>query len=234
MSSSARRSPVLGRQADDQISSPAALGDEQEVIRQTARGRIDMAGALDHRRVADRARVRAGRRPLSVRHAGRIRLRVRQAHDPAVRPDVRGRGLVPVAWSEVGNQIFFTKEAIKAPGDIRDQKIRSAPTKTDTLYVASTGATAVPLGVADTMPALKTGGVSGATWPTVYGIAVGYHKVAPYITATNHVHQVGVTFVSKKVWDSLSADRRKAISAPATRCFPALRKAIRAAPNRRS
>lgn len=184
------------------------LGDEQTVARQVARGRLDLAGlsntatsllvpefgllaspyAFDNLEMADCV---ADNHLIGT---------FKDAFDEA--------GVVTVSFLEVGYQIIFSKEPVHRPSDFNGMKVRSAPTKTDTLYLDAAGANAVPLGTVDAMPALKTGGVDAATWPTVYGIAVGTHKIAPNVTVTNHVHQIGTVVISKKVFDSLTPEEQ--------------------------
>lgn len=184
------------------------LGDEQTVARQVARGRLDMAGlsntatsllvpefgllaspyAFDSLEMADCV---ADNHLIGT---------FKDAFDAA--------GVVTVAFLEVGYQIIFSKDPIKSPADFNGMKIRTAPTKTDTLFMDAAGANAVPLGTTDSMPALKTGNVNAATWPTVYGIAIGTHKIAPHVVVTNHVHQIGTILISKKVFDSLTEEER--------------------------
>ena len=184
------------------------LGDEQTVARQVARGRLDMAG-LSNTATS-----------LLVPEYGL--LASPYAFDTLETADCVGdnhlidtfgpafdqAGVVVVAHLEVGYQIIFSKNPMKTPADMAGVKIRTAPTKTDTMYLDLAGANAVPLGTTDAMPALKTGGVDAVTWPIVYGIAIGTHKVAPNVLVTNHVHQIGTTLISKKVFDSLSAEER--------------------------
>ena len=184
------------------------LGDEQTVARQVARGRLDMAGlsntatsllvpefgllaspyAFDSLEMADCV---ADNHLIGT---------FQDAFDEA--------GVVTVAFLEVGYQIVFSKDPVHSPADFNGMKIRTAPTKTDTLYMDAAGANAVPLGTVDAMPALKTGNVDAATWPTVYGIAVGTHKIAPNVTVTNHVHQIGTVIISKRVFDSLTPEEQ--------------------------
>lgn len=184
------------------------LGDEQTAARQVARGRLDMAGlsntatsllvpefgllaspyAFDSLEIADCV---ADNHLIGT---------FEDAFDAA--------GVVTVAFLEVGYQIIFSKDPIRSPADFNGMKIRTAPTRTDTLFMDAAGANAVPLGTTDSMPALKTGNVNAATWPVVYGVAIGAHKVAPHVVVTNHVHQIGTVLISKKVFDSLSTEEQ--------------------------
>ena len=67
----------------------------------------------------------------------------------------------------------------------------------------------MPLSPKDTIPALKTGQVVAATQLSVFGIVVGYPKVAPNITLTRHQHQVGGVVMSKRTWDGLSDEEKQ-------------------------
>ncbi len=204
------------------------LGDEQTTIRQIARGRLDM-GAFSNTAtsllVPEFGLLASPFAFSGVAQADCV------ADDHLINTfgaKFDSAGVVPIAWFEVGQQIVFGKEPIVRPTDLAGVKIRTAPTKTDTLFMEAAGGSAVPLGTTDTMPALKTGNVSAVTWPTVYGIAVGYHKVAPHVTLTNHVHQIGSVVISNKTWETLSEEERGWLTEAAV-VFKGLRKAVRGA-----
>ncbi|MEZ5741011.1 MAG: TRAP transporter substrate-binding protein DctP [Burkholderiaceae bacterium] len=207
----------------------AALGDEQQMVRQAARGRIDMVGVSTTAAslmVPEFALIGAPYLFDDLKQADCV------ADEHLVKqfaPMFIEKGLRPMTWTEVGYQVLFGMNPIKVPDDVKGTKVRAAPTKTDMSFLTSVGATAVPLGVQDIMPALKTGGVSAASLPIVYGVAVGYHKVATQISATRHVHQLGVNFISEKVWKSLSAQEQAWLNESSAKVFPGLRQAIRQA-----
>lgn len=204
------------------------LGDEQTTVRQVARGRIDL-GVFSNTAAS-----------LVLPEFGL--LASPYAFDSAAQADCVAdkhlletfgegfdkAGVRPLAFVEVGQQIIFSTEPLLTPADLKGVKIRTAPTKTDTLYISAAGGAPVPLGTTDTMPALKTGNVSAATWPTVYGIAVGYQKVAPHVTVSNHVHQIGATLISARTWKSLSEQERGWLTEAAV-VYRGLRKGVRGA-----
>lgn len=184
------------------------LGGEQDVVKQIARGRIDM-GVMSNTAVS-----------LVVPTFGL--LASPYAFDSAEQFDCVAdnhllntfgdefatAGIHTISWMEVGYQVIFGKEAIRTPADLAGMKIRTAPSATDTLFIKEAGGTAVPLAPKDAVPAMKTGQVSAATQLSVFGIATGYDKVGPQISLTRHQHQVGGIIVSKSVWDSLSAQEQ--------------------------
>lgn len=191
-----------------QVFFSSQLGDEQTVIRQVVRGRIDISGNSNTATslvVPEFALLAAPYLWSSATHSD-------CAFDKHV-GSIYGqmleeKGLVLLTWLEVGQMIIFNRKEVRTPADLQGYKIRVAPTRASALFFEAVGANGVPLGTTDALPSLKTGNVNGATWPIVYGIAVGTHKMAPNVTITNHSHQVGTVTISKKVWEKLSADEQ--------------------------
>jgi len=185
------------------------LGDEQTVVRQTVRGRIDLSGQSNTATslvVPEFALLAAPYLWDSPKHADCAF----DNHVGGIFDDMmQESGLVLLGWVEVGQMILFNRKAVHTPADMEKVKIRIAPTQASVSFFEAVGANGVPLGSVDSLPALKTGNVNGATFPTVYGIAVGTHKMAPHVTLTNHSHQIGTLTASKKVWNKLNADEQK-------------------------
>lgn len=204
------------------------LGGEQDVIKQIARGRVDM-GVMSNTAVS-----------LVVPEFGL--LASPYAFDSAEQFDCvadnhlldtygaefDAAGIKTLSWMEVGYQVIYTKTGARVPADLKGKKIRTAPSATDTMFMQQAGVTAVPLSPKDTIPAMKTGQVEGATQLSVFGIVVGYPKVAPHITLTRHQHQVGGVVISKKTWESLSNEEQGWVTEAAP-IFLELRNALRGA-----
>lgn len=204
------------------------LGGEQDVMKQIARGRVDM-GVMSNTAVS-----------LVVPEFGL--LASPYAFDSPEQFDCVAdtylldtfgeefakAGIRTLSWMEVGYQVIYTKEPARVPADLAGVKLRTAPSATDTLFMQQAGVTAVPLAPRDAVPAMKSGQVDGATQLSVFGIVAGYHKAAPNITLTRHQHQVGGVVISKKTWDSLS-DQEQAWIDEAAPIFLELRAALRGA-----
>ena len=206
----------------------AKLGGEQDVIKQIARGRIDM-GVMSNSAVS-----------LVVPEFGL--LASPYAFDSADQFDCvadnhllktfdaefDAAGIKTLSWMEVGYQVVYTKNGARVPSDLKGIKLRTAPSITDTQFMTEAGVTAVPMSPSDTIPAMKTGQVEGATQLSVFGIVVGYDKVASHITLTRHQHQVGGIVISKKTWNGLSEQEQAWINEAAP-IFLELRGALRGA-----
>lgn len=204
------------------------LGDEQTVIRQVARGRVDIglfSNTATSLVVPEFGLLASPYTFSSIEQADCV---ADKHLLTAFGDSMDAAGVKPIGFIEVGQQIVMSRKLIKTPADLAGVKIRTAPTKTDTLYMQGAGGTAIPLGTVDSMPALKTGNVDAVTWPTVYGIAVGYHKEAPNVTVTNHVHQIGSALVSNKTWKSLSEQEQEWLQTAAQE-LNGLRKSVRGA-----
>lgn len=204
------------------------LGDEQTMVRQAARGRVDIVAVSN-------TAISLLVPEYSLMSAPYIFDSPEQAdcvYDKHMRDafgaELDAAGIVPLADFEVGQQIIFSKSLIKTPADLAGTKIRTAPTIPDSVFMEEAGGVAVPLGGVDTMPALKTGSVTAVTWPTVFGIAVGYAQEAPFVPTTNHVYQVGLVAMSKKTAAGLSEQEMGWVIEAAT-AMNGLRGAIRGA-----
>lgn len=204
------------------------LGDEQTTIRQVVRGRLDMGFFSNTATSLVVPEFGLLASPYAFEDAGQAACVADKYLLATYNDAMDTAGVVPVAFMEVGQQIIMSKKPIKTPADLNGIKIRTAPSKTDTLFMQDAGANTVPLGTTDTMPALKTGNIDAITSPIVYGIAVGYHKEAPHVTVTNHVHQIGAVLVSAKTWNTLSEQEQDWIREAAQQVNN-LRQSVRAA-----
>ncbi len=204
------------------------LGGEQDVVRQIARGRIDM-GVMSNTAVS-----------LLVPEFGL--LASPYAFDSAEQfdcvadnylletfgDDFDEAGILALSWMGVGYQVIFGTEEIRGPGDLAGLQVRTAPAATDSMYIQAAGGTPVPLAPNEAVAALETGQVAAATQLSVFGIATGYDRVAPFITLTRHQHQVGAIIISERTWNTLSEQEQGWITEAAP-IFLELRGAIRGA-----
>ncbi len=207
----------------------AKLGGEQDVVKQIARGRIDM-GVMSNTAVSllvPEFSLLAS--PYAFNSPEEFDCVADEHLLNTFGDDFDKAGIRTLSWMEVGYQVIFSKDIdIRTPSDLEGKKIRSAPSPTDTRYIMATGATAVPMSPKDTVPALKTGQVGAATMVSVFGMATGYPKVAPKIVLTRHQHQVGGVIISKKTWEGLSEQEQGWLNEAAP-TFLELRKVIRGA-----
>lgn len=137
-------------------------------------------------------------------------------------------GVRMLAGVEIGQMVIMATRPLHRPSDIRGEKIRTAPTPTDTAFVREMGGAPVPLGNVESMSAMRTGLVVAVTTPIVMGVAGGFAAEGPEITVTRHGHQVGGLLISEEAWNRLDADGQAALREAAL-VMAGLRPAVRAA-----
>jgi len=204
------------------------LGSEQDIVRQIARGRVDM-GVMSNTAVSllvPEFGLLAS--PYAFESAEQFDCVADNHLLGTFGDDFEAAGIRALSWMEVGYQVIFGTEEIHGPSDLAGMPIRTAPSATDSMFIQEAGGTPVPLGPNEAVAAIETGQVSAATQLSVFGIAVGYDRVAPFITLTRHQHQVGAIIMSNRTWNSLNEQEQGWINEAAP-IFLELRASIRGA-----
>ena len=189
----------------------SALGDEQTAIRQVVRGRIEISGQSG---VATSLIAPS----FELLNAAFLFDSPQQSDcmfdnhiGPIFAEQMADSGLELLSWVEVGHSYTSSKSAIRTLEDIQGMKMRIPPTNASQFFYEELGANGVPMGVVDMVPALKTGQVNAITTSTVYGIAIGLPKLAPFTLVHHATHDVGTVTVSGRVWDKLDDEQKAAL-----------------------
>lgn len=190
----------------------AQLGDEQTIIRQGMKGRVDLV-------MVSNIPLSLIGQELDLTSSAFLYDSVDQGSCVAFEhmseilgPSLRDAGLEPLTWMEVGNYLVFSKEDARTPEDLAGKKVRVAATTADELFARKMGVVAVPMGTSDTIPALQTGNVSAAFLPGVFGIAIGTHQVAPHVIVSNHTRLIGTIAISERSLKKLSDQEKEWLS----------------------
>ncbi|WP_319825413.1 TRAP transporter substrate-binding protein DctP [Thalassovita sp.] len=210
---SAKLTEVSGGELKIDMLFDAQAGDEQTILRQTMKGRLDIAfvSNVPMTLISDALAVPSAAYLFDSAEQGTC---VAHRHlADALGGLMDKAGVVPLTWMEVGHYVLFSKEPVSVPSDLNGKKVRIAPSIADVALANAIGASGVPMGTTDAIPALQTGAVDAAWFPTVFGIAIGTHKVAPNVTVTNHARLIGTVAVSKRVWSKLSEQEQQWLSA---------------------
>jgi len=189
----------------------AQLGNEQDTMQQTARGRIDLGGFS----VAAAAALVP---ELSLTSLPFYFSSTRQqdcVYDNHLvnysKNALAQKGVVFLGWTHVGSGSIVGKKAYKSPADVKGLKARSAPTKTAAAFWVALGANPNPLGITEWSSAHQTGLVDVSDAPVTYYVPSGLGKIAPVYTRTNHVDSGGIIVMAKAVYDKLTSDQRNAL-----------------------
>lgn len=204
------------------------LGDEQTALRQTVRGRIDISGQSNTATSLVVPEIALLAAPYLFDSPEQSDCVFDNYVQQIFGPMLEAKGLILLSYVEVGYGTIFSTVPLPNAEAAKGLKIRVPPSNAATLYWKEVGAAGVPMGVVDMVPALKTGQVKAIHTATVYGIAIGLPKLAPFIIYNRIGHDIGTVTVSKKTWVTLSEQQQKALMATAN-YVDELRKGIRGA-----
>jgi TRAP-type transport system periplasmic protein len=205
----------------------AQLGNEQDTMQQTARGRIDLGGFSVAAAAALVPELALTSLPFYF-DSSQQQDCVYDHLIPYTTNALAQKGVVFLGWTHVGSGNIVGKKPYKAPTDVKGLKARSAPTKTAAAFWVALGANPTPLGITEWASAHQTGLVDVSDAPVTYYVPSGLGKIAPVYTRTNHVDSGGIVVMSKAVYDKLTADQRNALQAAvAKRSAAQLRAEIR-------
>ncbi|HTH78375.1 MAG TPA: TRAP transporter substrate-binding protein [Ramlibacter sp.] len=123
------------------------------------------------------------------------------------------RGLVGVAYYELGfRQLTNSKHPVARIEDIAGLKLRVIPNPINIDWVTALGANPTPLPFPELYAALEQKAVDGQENPVATIQGAKLFEVQKYMTITNHQYNPQSVVVSRKFWDSLSADDRKVVA----------------------
>lgn len=119
-------------------------------------------------------------------------------------------GMVGLTFLEAGaRSVYNSKKPIKSPKDLTGLKIRVMGSEIAIALVEELGASATPMNFSEVYGALQTKVIDGAenNFPSFY--SERHLEVASYFSKTEHLVFPEVLVISKKTWDSLTADSQK-------------------------
>ncbi len=120
------------------------------------------------------------------------------------------QGLVGLAYWENG---FFnatnSKHPIAKVEDFNGLKFRSIQAKITQETIKALGANPVPLAVPELYTALETRTIDGQGTPNAVIAALKLYEVQKYLSTTQHTYGAFIPLVSKKFWDTLTAEQQK-------------------------
>ncbi len=139
------------------------------------------------------------------------------------------KGWVGLGFMEQGyRSISNSKRPITKLEDIKGLKLR---TILNPLYVDmlnTLGANAVPMPFTELYTAMEMKTVDGQENPETTVDANKFYEVQKYFSGTRHIYNPQMLMVSKKFWDSLSADEKKIFEEATVESRDVQRKAARA------
>jgi len=191
----------------------AQLGKETDVIKQVARGRIDL-GAFSMSGLSDMVPE------FSLTLAPYLWDSYEQldcAYDnylaASLAPLLEKKNLKLIQWNEIGFANLFGGSKIVTPEDAQAQKMRASISPAATNFYDAIGLNGIYIPFSEMSSALQTGLIDGGGLSAILYVAAGFGKQAPYYTLTKHSHEAGVIVMNLDLWNSLPADMQQAFDA---------------------
>ncbi|TWO71784.1 TRAP transporter substrate-binding protein [Caenimonas sedimenti] len=122
------------------------------------------------------------------------------------------KGVVGLAYYELGfRQMTNSKRAIAKVEDIAGLKLRVIPNPINVDWVKALDANPTPLPFPELYAALEQKAVDGQENPFATIRGAKLYEVQKFMTLTNHQYNPQSVVISKKFWDTLSADEKKIV-----------------------
>jgi tripartite ATP-independent transporter DctP family solute receptor len=118
-----------------------------------------------------------------------------------------------LAYWELGfRQLTNSKRAITKVEDIAGLKLRVIPNAINVDWVKALDANPTPMAFPEVYAGLEQKAIDGQENPLTVIAANKFYEVQKFVTLTNHQYNPQAVIVSKKLWDSLSAEEKKIFS----------------------
>jgi tripartite ATP-independent transporter DctP family solute receptor len=118
-----------------------------------------------------------------------------------------------LAYWELGfRNLTNSKRPINKVEDIAGLKLRVIPNAINIDWVSALGANPTPMAFPEVYPAMDQRAIDGQENPFTVIAANKFYEVQKYLTITNHQYNPQTVIISKKLWDTLSADEKKIFS----------------------
>lgn len=134
------------------------------------------------------------------------------------------KGFVVLAWGDAGWVRFFSRQPALTPADFRKLKLFAwAGDSAQADIMKRIGYQPVVLEVADILPGLQTGMISAVPSSPFWALTLQFYPHAPYMLELNWAPLVGALVVTRKTWDAMSPQGRRALREAGERAGAELR-----------
>ncbi len=190
----------------------AQLGDEKAVLEQLQYGGIDFARASISPIAEFDPDLNVLQLPYLYRDSDHMWKVLDGEIGDKLLAGLEKTNIIGLSWYDAGARNFYvTGHEIKSVADMKDLKIRVQESSMMMDMVKALGASPTPMAYGEVYSSLQTGVIDGAenNWPSYE--STSHYEVAPYYVLDEHSRVPEIQMVSKKLWDSLSADDQKII-----------------------
>ncbi len=194
-----------------QIYPGGVLGDEPDMVSKMRIGQIQM-GVLT---VVGLAQIDKGVQALSIPMLYKSYAEsdyVREKMQPLLEERLLKKGFKVLNWGEAGWVMFFGKEPILTPDDLKKAKFFVWGDDADTMNIwKSAGFSPIPLAATDILPNLQTGLINSFDASPISALSFQWFALAPHMTNMRWAPLVGATIITTKAWNKIPVDAQPAI-----------------------
>jgi TRAP-type transport system periplasmic protein len=157
---------------------------------------------------------------------------IRQKLAPSIEKKLLEKGFVVLFWGDGGWVRFFSKEPMIYPADLKRMKLFTWAGDAKQLDIMKAGGyQPIPLETNDILPSLQTGLINAVPSTPFYALAGQFYGPASHMLELNWAPLVGGAVVTRKAWESLSAEARDAMMKAATEAGEQIKAKSRAESN---
>ena len=126
---------------------------------------------------------------------------------------LQSKGITGLAYWDNGFKVLSANKPLKAPADVKGQKMRIQSSKVLESQMRALGAIPQTMAFSEVYQALQTGVVDGTENPPSNMFTQKMHEVQKHAIVSDHGYIGYAVIVNKKFWDGLPADVRKELEA---------------------
>lgn len=196
-----------------EVYTDAQLGDEASTIEQIEMGTLDFARVNTSALATTVDEVGVFTLPYvftSIDHKYKV---LDGKVGDSVMKSLENYNMIGLKFWEAGSRNFYTtNKAITSVADMKGLKIRVQQSEVAIKMIELLGAKATPMAYGEVFQGLQTGIVDGAENDFVSYYTSGHYEVAKHFTLDSHMAPPAILLASKKTWDKLNDEQKKAIS----------------------
>ena len=130
----------------------------------------------------------------------------------AIDKKLQDKGFISLGWMELGmRNVTNNRQPIRTMADLSGLKIRLQPSETHLATFRALGANPIAMDVKELYSALEQGVVDGEENPYTVISASRYGEVQKYLSNTRHFFDYIAVLASKKAFEQLKPEHRKAV-----------------------
>jgi TRAP-type transport system periplasmic protein len=189
----------------------AMAGEDKDVVKKIRIGQLQAAGFTGVGLGEIAPDVRLLDSPWLFRDRKELE-HVREKFAAPLDAAVEKGGFVVLGWTDLGSVYVFSKNAISGPDDMKKAKmwVWEGDPIAEAAYKAL-GVNPIPLSVVDVMQSLQTGMIDAVYGPPLGVVALQWFQRVKNIYPVPMAESTGAVLISKKFFEGLPEDQRKAL-----------------------